>query len=213
MMDKSWMQKPRVSPEYLNGVKEFLNFAFDRATNRDKILCPRTKCCNRFYKNKEDLHGPVQYQWMYPIKRYLHRLKSYVRNGSHPKGSITEGCLSEECSTFCLRYLHEIETKFNRPVRNYDGGDAESHEKLSIFLRTSHTLGKATSRTLSTDEWERASLYMLSNCDEVTPYVHDLYGLVFCANYCLWKERHEIARGARCNKISINCARSCISYL
>ncbi|KAJ8647367.1 hypothetical protein MRB53_000390 [Persea americana] len=54
---------------------------------------------------------------------------------------------------------------------------------------------------------------MLSNCDEVTPYVHDLYGLVFCANYCLWKERREIARGARCNKISINCARSCISYL
>ncbi|XP_058092469.1 uncharacterized protein LOC131238899 [Magnolia sinica] len=37
------------------------------------------------------LAGPVQYRWMYPIERYLQRLKSYVRNRSRPEGSIAEG--------------------------------------------------------------------------------------------------------------------------
>ena len=44
----------------------------------------------------------------------------------------------------------------------YDGGDAESHEKFSIFAGTSRALGKATLRTLSIDEWEQAHLYMLN---------------------------------------------------
>lgn len=103
--------------------------------------------------------------------RYLHTLKSYVRNRSRPEGSIAEGYLSEECSTFCSRYLQEVETRFNRPVRNYDGGDAKSHEKFSIFAGTGRALGKATLRTLSTDEWEQAHLYVLNNCDDVAPFV------------------------------------------
>ncbi|XP_048426453.1 uncharacterized protein LOC125470830 [Pyrus x bretschneideri] len=32
--------------------------------------------------------GPVPYRWMYPIERYLHLLKSYVRNKSQPEGCI-----------------------------------------------------------------------------------------------------------------------------
>ena len=58
-MDKSWMHKSRSSPEYLNGVIEFLNFAFDHATNDDKIPCPCIKCCNKYYKNREDVHGDL----------------------------------------------------------------------------------------------------------------------------------------------------------
>ncbi|KAJ8617961.1 hypothetical protein MRB53_014147 [Persea americana] len=84
---------------------------------------------------------------------------------------MAEGYLSEECSIFCSRYLHEVEAKFNRPVRNHDGGDVESHEKFSIFAGTGHALGKATLRTLSTDEWEQAHLYVLNNCDDIAPFV------------------------------------------
>ncbi|XXG85974.1 hypothetical protein AAC387_Pa11g0968 [Persea americana] len=108
---------------------------------------------------------------MYPFERYLHTLKSYERNRSRPEGLIAEGYLSEECSTFCFRYLHEVETKFNRLVRNYDGDDVESLEKFSIFAGTSHALRKATLHTLSADEWEQAHLYMLNNCDDVAPFV------------------------------------------
>ncbi|RVW22081.1 hypothetical protein CK203_110934 [Vitis vinifera] len=40
--------------------------------------------------------GPVQYQWMYPIERYLRTLKSYVRNKSRLEGSIAEGYIAKE---------------------------------------------------------------------------------------------------------------------
>uniref|UniRef100_A0A2N9IIF2 DUF4218 domain-containing protein n=1 Tax=Fagus sylvatica TaxID=28930 RepID=A0A2N9IIF2_FAGSY len=42
--------------------------------------------------NEAKIGGPVQYRWMYPIERYLSRLKSYVRNRAYPEGSIAEGC-------------------------------------------------------------------------------------------------------------------------
>ncbi|XP_074346497.1 uncharacterized protein LOC141685284 [Apium graveolens] len=47
--------------------------------------------------------GPVHLRCMFPIERYLGKLKSYVRNRSKPEGSIAEGYLAEECMTFCSR--------------------------------------------------------------------------------------------------------------
>ncbi|XP_028080667.1 uncharacterized protein LOC114282220 [Camellia sinensis] len=66
---------------------------------------------------------------------YLMTLKSYMRNRSHPEGSIAEGYLVEECMTFCLRYLDDVESKLNRPIRNYNVSDNHG-----ILL--GHALGK-----------------------------------------------------------------------
>ena len=41
------------------------------------------------------LGGPVQYRWMYPIERYLGKLKSYVCNKAQAEGSIAEGYIGE----------------------------------------------------------------------------------------------------------------------
>lgn len=49
--------------------------------------------------------GPEHLRCMYPIERYLGKLKSYVRNRNRPEGSIAEGYLAEECVTFCSRFL------------------------------------------------------------------------------------------------------------
>lgn len=49
--------------------------------------------------------GPEHLRCMFPIERYLGKLKSYVRNRSRPEGSIAEGYLAEECVTFCSRFL------------------------------------------------------------------------------------------------------------
>ncbi|XP_020111543.1 uncharacterized protein LOC109726394 isoform X2 [Ananas comosus] len=83
------------------------------------------------------LGGPVHYRWMYPIERNLFRLKSNVRNKAHPEGSIAEGYLVEECLIFCSRYLEGVETRFNRPVRNYDTVDAKN--KLTNCSGTSES--------------------------------------------------------------------------
>ena len=45
---------------------------------------------------------------------YLRTLKSYVHNNSRPKGSIAEGYIAKECTTFCSRYLHDVEMKHDR---------------------------------------------------------------------------------------------------
>ena len=60
------------------------------------------------------LAGPVQYRWMYPIERYLLTLKNYIRTRSRPEGSIAQGYLMEEASTFCACYLGDVETTLNR---------------------------------------------------------------------------------------------------
>ena len=69
------------------------------------------------------LAGPVGFRWMYPIERALGTYKSYVKNKARPEGSIAEAYIVNESLTFCSMYLRDIETKFNRPERNFDDND------------------------------------------------------------------------------------------
>ena len=41
-IDKSWIQKSRVSNEYEIGVSQFLDFAFNNAPGKEMLPCP---CC------------------------------------------------------------------------------------------------------------------------------------------------------------------------
>ena len=101
----------------------------------------------------------------------LRTLKSYVCNKSRPEGSIAKGYLAEECAIFCSRYLHNVETKHDREQMNYVIANNITNEGLSIFKCMGRTIGKATSRVLKTEEWSQAHLYVLSNCEEVTPVI------------------------------------------
>lgn len=90
--------------------------------------------------------------------RYLLTLKKYVRNKSHPEGSIAEGYLTEQFTTFCTRYLHDVETKLSRPIRNYEGehgGRALGNGKL--FL-------------LDNIAWAQMHRYVLANSNSVAPF-------------------------------------------
>ncbi|XP_039116446.1 uncharacterized protein LOC120251857 [Dioscorea cayenensis subsp. rotundata] len=82
------------------------------------------------------LGGPVHYQWMYPIERFLLKLKNYVRNKRYPEGSIVEGYLAEECVTFCSRYLEDVETIFDKPSRNL--GEVHDEALGGTYLFHSH---------------------------------------------------------------------------
>ncbi|XP_052197234.1 uncharacterized protein LOC127804414 [Diospyros lotus] len=85
--------------------------------------------------NELKLGGPVHYRWMYPIERYLGHLKSSVRNRAQPEGSIAEGYLTEECLTFCSRYLEGIETRFNQLGRVDDQMTNNESSQVSIGIR------------------------------------------------------------------------------
>ncbi|XP_010327667.1 uncharacterized protein [Solanum lycopersicum] len=45
--DKSWMNLRRSTNEYIDGVNDFLDKAFERASQGNEILCPCKKCFNR----------------------------------------------------------------------------------------------------------------------------------------------------------------------
>jgi len=45
-MDKTWMDMPRKTDEYIKGVDSFLEFAFSNSAKGNKILCPCKVCKN-----------------------------------------------------------------------------------------------------------------------------------------------------------------------
>ncbi|XP_021743330.1 uncharacterized protein LOC110709416 isoform X2 [Chenopodium quinoa] len=116
--------------------------------------------------------GPVQSRWMYPIERFLGKLKDYIRNKARPEGSIAKGYILEECLFFCSKYLHNVETKSNQQERNSDSV-SDDYEGLSIFAPSGVSLGKEKSKCLTQEEWEKARDYVLKNCDEVQPFLRE----------------------------------------
>ncbi|KAL3344037.1 hypothetical protein AABB24_023461 [Solanum stoloniferum] len=80
--------------------------------------------------------GPVQYRWMYKIERFLCKFKRYVQNKARPEGCIAEGYIIDECLTFCSMYSIDIESKFNREDRNYDGSSKRYDHVLDIFSQS-----------------------------------------------------------------------------
>ncbi|XP_060182268.1 uncharacterized protein LOC132611929 [Lycium barbarum] len=124
--------------------------------------------------NEAKIAGPIQYRWMYLVERWLYFLKSFIRNRACPEGSVAEGYLATECMTLCSRYLHMMETKFNRNEWNYDGGAIESDGGLAGFSQPGKFLGSVdTAGVLDSSEFEQAHFYILKNCDEIQPFLEE----------------------------------------
>ncbi|CAL8994724.1 unnamed protein product [Prunus brigantina] len=118
------------------------------------------------------LAGPVNYRWMYPIERLLGELKKSVRNRAKPEGSIVEAWIQYESLTFCGMYLKDVETVFNRPQRNHDGG--MRNEKLSVFAQSARPFGDpGRGELFSRNDMEVAHWFILNNCDEIMGYLYE----------------------------------------
>ena len=97
---------------------------------------------------------------MYPIERYLLTLKQYVRNRAHPERSMAKGYLMEECMNFCSQYLNDVETKLNRPVRNYNGA-----------ANMGRAVGETTTFNLGHTSYVQCHRYILFNTKAVKPFL------------------------------------------
>ncbi|XP_026430326.1 uncharacterized protein LOC113326872 [Papaver somniferum] len=111
--------------------------------------------------------GPVQYRWMYPIERYLRKLKSYVRNKACSEGSMAEAYLIDECITFCTRYLNSVVTKFNKLERNEDDEAPQPDYRLIVFKQSGRPVGAETWGQLTESEMKQIQLYALLNTKEI----------------------------------------------
>lgn len=105
--------------------------------------------------------GQVLYRWMYPIEIYLHILKLFMRNHTHPEALIAKAVLIEECMIFCSRYLDDnVETRLSRPIR-----------KNEIGNYFGSTVGKIIQLRLDLITLTQAHRYILGNIDSVAPFI------------------------------------------
>ncbi|XP_026450757.1 uncharacterized protein LOC113350866 [Papaver somniferum] len=101
--------------------------------------------------------GPVNYNWMYPIERFLGSLKRFVKNKARPEGSIAEGYIVKESLTYCSLYLRGIETKFNREERKNDtscDGHGKKGTSLPVFSQSACPISGTIYKQLSKKEIE-----------------------------------------------------------
>ena len=80
-IDKSWMKAHRLSPEYMNGVDQFLDYAFRNSTRNDnRIKCPCVNCNNVYLKVREEVKYDLCKKGMVPSYTtwYYHGEKEIV---------------------------------------------------------------------------------------------------------------------------------------
>ncbi|CAN6704527.1 unnamed protein product [Malus baccata var. baccata] len=137
------------------------------------------------------LAGPVNCRWMYPIERYLGELKKSVRNKAKPEGSLVEAWVAYESLTFCGMYLQDVETAFNRPQRNNDGGVRK--EKLYVFAQIARPFGDPVKgESFTKKDMEVAHWFILNNCDELMKREHPshLYAKKHRELFSSWFHKH-----------------------
>ncbi|KAL0433756.1 UNVERIFIED_CONTAM: hypothetical protein Slati_2709900 [Sesamum latifolium] len=115
--------------------------------------------------------GPVQYRWMYPFERFLRGLIMKVKNKAHVEASIVEAYLVEEISIFTFQYFApQVLCKRNMPSRNDDLAMNDARIQQSIFNFPGRGSGASKKRWLSGSERHIIEMYILTNCEVITPY-------------------------------------------
>jgi len=100
------------------------------------------------------------------------RLKRKVKNRAYVEGSICEAHIIKKILSFCSFYFERnVQTRLNRVPRN-NGGFMNLMGRLSIFTYLGRPLGAQGSyRLMDDDEYNAAEIYILMNCEEISPFI------------------------------------------
>ncbi|GKA05353.1 reverse transcriptase domain-containing protein, partial [Tanacetum coccineum] len=112
--------------------------------------------------------GPIRPRWMYPFKRYMKKLKNYVRNKAKPEGSIAEGYVAEEALTFSSHYFRDVTMKFNYPDRNVDCPPPTC--QFQVFKSLCKSIGLRSVIRIDHQELKKVIWYVLHNSPEINTY-------------------------------------------
>ncbi|KAH1098497.1 hypothetical protein J1N35_015418, partial [Gossypium stocksii] len=82
---------------------------------------------------------------------------SYCRNKRYLERSIVEGYLTEECMTFCSRYLEDVETRLNKSSRNA-GLTNHNLSETYLFRSYGQPIGKVEIAHLDDRYWYKQVL-------------------------------------------------------
>lgn len=106
---------------------------------------------------KVKLCGLVWYRLMYPSECFLKVLKGYVRNNNRPEGCIAECYVVEEAVEFCSKYFSNVHTIGVPPTIHED--------------EQTRPCSAAKVKTINSEEWEQAHRYVLTNDNDIDPYI------------------------------------------
>jgi hypothetical protein len=119
---------------------------------------------------KAKVGGPVQYRWMYHIKRVLRYLKPMVLNRARVEGCIAEEAfMLKDVAYFSSVYIAE-EHDVNAPMMRYNVDEEPPCSDLSIFASRGTTIGSSTSYYSTSEEMKATLLYMYANKDGMDKY-------------------------------------------
>jgi len=113
--------------------------------------------------------GPAQNRWCYAVERCQKTLRSKCRNKCKIEASIAEAFILEEVSNFTTKYYSDNLPNVYNPLPRYNAGPNELN--LSIFRGQLGSASGATNKALNMSEWRKIMLYVLTNLDEVKPYM------------------------------------------
>jgi len=90
---------------------------------------------------------------------------------AYPEGSIAEGYISEECLTFCSRFLQDVDTKLNQANRHESSAVNEPPSGLSVFSDVDFSKRGSVLEVIGREESLKMRHYIASNCDEARQWV------------------------------------------
>ena len=103
-----------------------------------------------------------------PFERMNATIKGFVRNMSHPDGSIVQGYLTQECISFCENFLYGADqprgVSVGLPINKHDGrleGEGHSNGRREVHVAYSDRR----------NDFDIANLVVLQHLDEVDPFV------------------------------------------
>ena len=96
-------------------------------------------------------------------------LRKKCRNKAKIEASIAEAFILEEVSNFTEEYYSENLPSVHNPPPRYNAGENES--SLSLFRGQLGTASGSTVKQLNYEEWRKIMLYVLTNLDELDPYM------------------------------------------
>ena len=111
----------------------------------------------------------MQGRWCYSIERCLKVLQKKCRNKCKIEASIAEAYILEEVVNFTTTYYGDNLPSVHNPPSHYNAGENESN--LSLFRGQLGSASASTPKTLNHEEWRHIMLYVLTNLDEVVPYL------------------------------------------
>jgi hypothetical protein len=106
--------------------------------------------------------GPIQYRWMYHIKRALRYLKPMVGNRARIEGCIAEAFTLKEVAYFSCVYFAE-KHNVNAPTMWYNVDEEPPCSDISIFASRGTIVGSSMSYYSTQEERKAVLRYMYAN--------------------------------------------------